>query len=104
MATMKYRRRRSTKHKGALGFGERETVTGAEEDGAGACPQECSDNAFTKENDIRRCHRCFKEHRQDFHPKQGTPAASKLAGGLTNACRSAPDCRPPRRRPLPAPA
>jgi len=44
--------------RGALGFGEIEAVTGAEEDGAGARQLECSNNAFTKENDIRRRHRC----------------------------------------------
>ena len=58
-------------------------VTGAEEDGAGARQQECFDNAFTKKNDIHRCHRCCKEHMQDFHPnkarqpRRSSPAASR---------------------------
>ena len=70
--------------KGALGFGERETVTGAEEDGAGARQLECSDNTFTKESYIHRHHRRRKEHTQDFHPNRARrPEAS--AGSLASA-------------------
>ena len=87
MATVKYRRRRSTKHKGALGFGERETVTGVEEDGAGARQLECSDNTFTKESDIRRRHRRRKEHTHDFHPNRARRPRPKLLPAAWRARR-----------------